>query len=984
MNSRKLSLWNAVLLSAVLIPCLYGADVPLMKNGTPQCTVIVSAKAGPVEKHAAKELAVFLGKISAGTAPAVASQTIKGTLPIRFELTKDQRVAEEGFMIRTGKDRIVIYGQQPIGFLYGTYYLLKKYGGIRWLFPGNDGEYFTVKKNIAVPEGEYISNPSYTFRNINWACAGIFSPKWGSFDWMVRNGLRIFEPSLIIQHPDLYNGLLERGAVAQDGGHTFSQLLTGLDGDPKIKGWKEHIEELKRLYKEHPEYFPLINGKRTFLEGQKYQPCTSNPEVIRIMSGNLIGSLKKGCAVTPGGRYRLVNNDGTGWCECPNCKKIDGNDPGMTTRYWTFMNRLAEEVFKEVPDAIINTIAYQNYQSPPETVMPDKRFKTIELSFNRICYRHAIDDPDCPTNRGNYLPKHEAWTRLAKKQGYDLVTYGQIDALGEAGMPIDEVFLHDVKYYYEKLGIRGIRPQLAPPDGNYGKNYDSLPMVKLQWNAMWQVHYCWAQLVWDINADIDKIYEESGALYYGKAWNNGMRNYRKLLNKSFRETPGCYGWGHSSPLGRCLDQAGVHQQLLSYLDEAEKAAAQDPDKRALAHVKMERNIFELTWEKHREAYLKNFREVKSYHRQSPIVIDGVLDEADWKNADATSSFKLIDLSGKPAKYQTYVKVVHEPDFLYFGIEALEPDPQNIICGIKKHDNAVWTDDTVELFLNYPDLAGAYYQIIINAKGVVFDQFVQPGSPGKVSFESGIEVKTKLLKDRWIIEAKISTGPIGAKCFDGEAWKINVLRSRKGTAAADPESSTWSLGMPHSVDAFLPVNFCARRNTEDGSERDTRDWRNGSLNELNKKKFLKWGDNWIIHDGLLPANWYPCGATGELSVNQFAPDKTDNRYVDLRGILANDYTGKAPFVAVNVRVKGKGKLRLSWYCYDEVEKRRIHRLSRQFGEKDISADNWETVRFETDVPKYDITKLALEAIPASGEKILLDSVYVSPIEKRSGK
>ena len=51
--------------------------------------------------------------------------------------------------------------QRPLGLLYGTYEILKKYGGIRWIHPGPQGEFFKVKSEISVPDVSKISNPSF-------------------------------------------------------------------------------------------------------------------------------------------------------------------------------------------------------------------------------------------------------------------------------------------------------------------------------------------------------------------------------------------------------------------------------------------------------------------------------------------------------------------------------------------------------------------------------------------------------------------------------------------------------------------------------------------------------------------------------------------------------------------------------------------------------------------------------------------------------
>ncbi|MBP5182381.1 MAG: DUF4838 domain-containing protein [Lentisphaeria bacterium] len=969
----------AILALPVMLSGTLFADFTFVKDGKSCCTIVVKKDAHVVEKHAAAELSKFLGKISAGEKPVIAEKPLPGTKAVKFALTKDDRLKDEGFMVRTTKDTVTFCGKEEIGFLYGVYELLKKYTGIRWLVPGDDGEYFTVQKTISVPEGEWISNPDFFFRNINWCCATYNSPKWDSFDWMVRNRLRIFS---LPHDKSIREGLLKRAYIIQAGGHCFNLLLAGygLDGKPREAVKKEFL----KMYKDHPEYFPLINGKRRFLEGEEYQPCTSNPEVVRIMAENLVRNLRQHCSKTPGGRYRLVNNDGTGWCQCENCRKQDLGSNMLSNRYWTFMNQLIAYVKEKEPNAILNTIAYQNFQEVPTDVLPDRRFATMELSFNRICYRHRLDDPNCPTNR-DYFRKHKDWQKLSQKLGIPLVTYGQIDALGMRFMPIEDVYPDFMRLYY-KLGVRGIRPQIPPVDGRYAKHYELRPMVRNCWYGMWQTLYLFAEQSWDIRTDTDKLLEEINTLYYGKAaWEAGMKDFRKLLCKAFHETPGCFGHGSQNPPGRCLDKAGVHEKLLSHLDAAEKAAAKDPDKRALKHVQRERWIFGLTWEKFRREYLANYRELRSYRRTSPVKIDGVLDEPDWGKADTISDFKLVYGKG-PAKQQTYVRVFHEPEYIYFGVECMEPDVDKLREDTKEdHDGKVWNDNAVEFFLNHPDLSSAYYQIIVSSAGKVFDHFVVPGGKSNVKFDSGIEVATRKLKDRWILEARIPTAHVGEKCFDGQSWKVNVMRVRR-VKGLEPgqgipvEASTWSMGAPHDVGTFLPVYFLEKRIANlDGTEKDTRLWRNGSFDELDKRKNTS--ERRFFKDGKKPAYWHFCGKDPSGSLESL-PDDPKAHYMRMRGIIANEYFGKGEKAKVRFRVRGEGRISLAWYCYDVKEKgKRVYRDTRYFYEKDISEKEWKSVTLEVPRPQYDLVKFAAHLKPKDKNSFMdLDEVYITPSSK----
>ena len=111
---------------------------------------------------------------------------------------------------------------------------------------------------------------------------------------------------------------------------------------------------------------------------------------------------------------------------------------------------------------------------------------------------------------------------------------------------------------------------------------------------------------WDVKGDYNKIYEEANSFYYGKGWEGGMKDFRKMLTKLYDDAAGCWGYAHSVPVGRYLDKPYAKEQLLKLLDAAEKAAASDPDPRALKHCKETRNFFMETWVNAYDDYIKNY------------------------------------------------------------------------------------------------------------------------------------------------------------------------------------------------------------------------------------------------------------------------------------------------------------------------------------------------------------------------------------------
>ena len=92
----------------------------------------------------------------------------------------------------------------------------------------------------------------------------------------------------------------------------------------------------------------------------------------------------------------IGNNDGTGWCECENCRRLDPPEEAarnrVATRYWTLVQTLTQRVWAVKPDAKLGGWAYQNFWAPPIGIELDPRL-IVCISFNNQCWRHAITDP---------------------------------------------------------------------------------------------------------------------------------------------------------------------------------------------------------------------------------------------------------------------------------------------------------------------------------------------------------------------------------------------------------------------------------------------------------------------------------------------------------------------------------------------------------------------------------------------------------------
>lgn len=100
---------------------------------------------------------------------------------------------------------------------------------------------------------------------------------------------------------------------------------------------------------------------------------------------------------------------------------------------------------------------------------------------------------------------------------------------------------------------------------------------------------------------------------------------------------------------------------------------------------------------------------------APPVIDGRLDEADWRHAPASTRYVDI-LTGGPTLHDTRAMILWDDRNLYLGIRVEEPF---VRANLTTTDAPIYQDNDIEVFIAGPD---AYYEFEINALGTTYEVF----------------------------------------------------------------------------------------------------------------------------------------------------------------------------------------------------------------------------------------------------------------------
>ena len=144
-----------------------------------------------------------------------------------------------------------------------------------------------------------------------------------------------------------------------------------------------------------------------------------------------------------------------------------------------------------------------------------------------------------------------------------------------------------------------------------------------------------------------------------------------------------------------------------------------------------------------------------------VKLDGVCDEPAWAAAPWQTGFlsasSAAEGAPRPVAVQTRFKVLYDDDALYVAVECDEPNPDKLVARYTEHDQDVYGDDCVELFMD-PAGEGRYYQhFCINSNGAWYDDSgADYGLVHAKLWECPLQTGTKVdaAAKKWGVEVRI--------------------------------------------------------------------------------------------------------------------------------------------------------------------------------------------------------------------------------------
>lgn len=521
----------SLLLFLIALPvCAQGFPV---LDGDQQAVIVRGHFARAEELKAVSDLASYLQKATGKTFTVISERDPlpAGKLPIYVGHSqpvaqglgrKLRHLDRDSYLVVVEPRRVVLAGPSPWATYWAVCQFLEDYVGVRWLIPGPLGEDVPQLNRLVVPPMQRIYEP--VFKSRLWSGA-----HYGG-DWSLRQ--RIYPR---------YN---------------FHHNLNNIF--PPEKYWESH-----------PEYFPM-HGTKRYRPGpndHSWQPCMGIEATVQIAADAAREAFRKNSALES---YSYGMNDGAGWCECPACQAVDRPAPDWhgfsghkSVLFYTWLNRVAENLEKDYPDKMLGCLAYHDVILPPVG---------MKLHRNIIPYftsnRADYFDPGFRA-QDEYLIKW--WSGYARQMGIYDYAYG-------AGFAIPRIYSHLMQgalQHAVRHKVKGFYAEVYP---NWGLDGPKLwVMARLLWNPQVNVDQLTAE--WN-----ERMFHEAAA---------PMKKYFARAEKAWRDQKtGSGHWAYrlaADPLQFEIFTPEIMREMTGYLEEAEKLAQKDLVKQRLA-------FFRKTWE----------------------------------------------------------------------------------------------------------------------------------------------------------------------------------------------------------------------------------------------------------------------------------------------------------------------------------------------------------------------------------------------------
>jgi len=562
------------------------AQLTIADKGKSTFSIIIPDRASPTSLlNAAKEMRLTLEMATKVKLP-IERDNAKITSPfISLGATQQAKdaginttnIAEEGFRIITQNGNLYIIGPDTPdgkwtkeggvsnGTANGVYTFLEDYLDVRWLMPGSLGRDVPIKSTFTIRNIDRIEKPGLINRRMPYLVSSYFAGT-----------------------PPKYKPIQQWQDVQKLG---FSLNLD------HRHNWVKTVPP--ELYKDHPDWFAMINGKRIPPRGKGYKLETTNPELIKYFAEKAVETLKSNKRPET---FSLSPSDHGGWSESPESKALYDNilpngKRGNTSLVLKFYSDVAKIVQKEYPQGKLAGYIYDTFLYPPTKFpmkLPDNF--TPVLAPGSITYGYRLYSQSM---RDDLAALFKEWAKVAPKDWayYDLPNqFGVVDVGGG-----NDRF----------PGTTGIVTPPAPGILNFV--FDQMTENKITaayiygspaWSNTSLANYILAKKMWNPTLDAYEIQRDWLNRAYGPDAGKAMLHFYQFLDHIFQD------YAKKTPIQWTLSAtylqdiyAPNYPELEKLFLEAEKQQMSPIQKQRLELI--EENLIVLQWRLRNAGFLSS-------------------------------------------------------------------------------------------------------------------------------------------------------------------------------------------------------------------------------------------------------------------------------------------------------------------------------------------------------------------------------------------
>lgn len=412
----------------VTLPTLASA-IELVRNSQSRYLIYVQSNAPDSVVLAADELQSYVYKSTGALLPITREYPKNenniislGDNDFLAKYIKKKNLDYEHYDLRFDGDRIFIYGNDlennkktpyggdSMGTLYGVYEFIERYLGIKWLMPGEVGEYVPIHHTLMLDGYSYSGGPSFYNRRIPY----IQNENHLVKKWLLRNR-QGYSVSLLHYH-------------------NFSGLVPPNE------------------YDSHPDWFPLLGGKRVE-PGDSYKLETTNQQLVHFVADVVANEFRSNSQAYT---FSISPSDGEGWSESIESlmlyDKDKNNNVSYTSLVLKFYNDVAKTLQSEFPDKRVCGYIYSDYLYPPlqKDFFIEKNVCLVvapHISYGYGLYKEK--------NRRDYEYILRSWSKTVDTIAYYDLPSIYIQSVGAPNPPAIDLLAY-IYPFVHKQGYKGV------------------------------------------------------------------------------------------------------------------------------------------------------------------------------------------------------------------------------------------------------------------------------------------------------------------------------------------------------------------------------------------------------------------------------------------------------------------------------------------------------------------------------------------------